>query len=64
MARANLKARDYQIDLAAKLNKTQVRTPTRLEGDAHLAASLCAAGASCISRGGSSLMRCAVACPL
>lgn len=24
MARANLKARDYQIDLAAKLNKTQV----------------------------------------
>ena len=25
VARANLKARDYQIDLAAKLNKTQVR---------------------------------------
>lgn len=24
VARANLKARDYQIDLAAKLNKTQV----------------------------------------
>jgi hypothetical protein len=25
VARANLKARDYQIDLASKLNKTQVR---------------------------------------
>lgn len=24
MARANLKARDYQIDLASKLNKSQV----------------------------------------
>ena len=27
VARANLKARDYQIDLASKLNKTQVHTP-------------------------------------
>lgn len=26
VARADLKARDYQIDLAAKLNKTQVGT--------------------------------------